>query len=111
MRPRLHARLGNASDCERALLAASGASEQADHARDPDWIASPAQPYLLGQFGTCYLDLGRPPARSATSAKPSAGTGPTSFAAVPWAPPCSLDPSWTKASCRRRATWASRPSL
>jgi tetratricopeptide (TPR) repeat protein len=60
MQARLHARLGNASDCERALLAASGASEQADHARDPDWIASTDQPYLLGQFGTCYLDLGRP---------------------------------------------------
>jgi tetratricopeptide (TPR) repeat protein/transcriptional regulator with XRE-family HTH domain len=60
MQARLHARLHHAHDCEAALALASGASERADPARDPDWIASADEAYLLGQFGLCYLDLGRP---------------------------------------------------
>jgi hypothetical protein len=60
MQARLHARLQHTRDCEAALAVASGASERADPARDPDWIASADEAYLLGQFGNCYLDLGRP---------------------------------------------------
>jgi hypothetical protein len=60
MQARLHARLRHARDCEAALALASGASEHADPASDPDWIASADEAYLLGQFGHCYLDLGRP---------------------------------------------------
>jgi hypothetical protein len=60
MQARLHARLGNGRDCEAALAVASRASERADPSRDPDWIASADEAYLLGQFGHCYLDLGRP---------------------------------------------------
>ena len=60
MQARLHARLGDARDCEAALAFATGASERADPTGDPDWIASADEAYLLGQFGLCFLDLGRP---------------------------------------------------
>ena len=60
MHARLHARLGERSDCERALSVAAGAFERADPAADPDWMASADEAYLAGQFGNCYVDLGQP---------------------------------------------------
>jgi hypothetical protein len=60
MQARLHARLGERVDCERALSIAAGAFQRADPASDPDWVASADEAYLAGQFGNCYLDLGQP---------------------------------------------------
>jgi hypothetical protein len=60
MQARLHARLGERADCERALSVAAGAIQRADPAADPDWIASADQAYLAGQFGNCYVDLHQP---------------------------------------------------
>jgi hypothetical protein len=60
MEARLHARLGDTSACERALSLASRAFDRSDPAHDPEWIANANEAYLAGQFGNCYVDLGRP---------------------------------------------------
>ena len=60
MEARLHARLGDTSACERALSLASRAFDRSDPAHEPEWIANANEAYLAGQFGNCYLDLGRP---------------------------------------------------